>query len=153
MSKSSILIFTELLTSSMWRRTYDTEEKQLLAYEAALKIWDTVIDDGNLLFYHSRKQLIYKMMAYLYAKRGDRDKTLNCLTKSMLHAKAGDSCAEEKTNYTGTFIDKAIYDPSHTAKNFTDNNVQALQKDLMNCLFFDFLKVDPVYENLCKGIV
>ena len=59
---------------------------------------------------------------------------------------------KKNAKYTGTFIDKAVYEPSHTTKNYTDTCVQALQRDLSDSRFYDFLNGDSVYDDLCKMI-
>ncbi len=83
---SNILIFMEYVTCSIFNDPYPTTEDHILARESTIKLWNTLVYDGNFLFYSNNMPKLHMSTARQYATLGKRDKTLEHLkmAKNML---------------------------------------------------------------------
>jgi len=114
----------------------------LAALEAALKLWETLIPDGNYLFYHCRIAYIYSCIACKYAERKLKKETLDAMEKSLEHARASDTLPKREQHFTSSFVSAASSDPSKTSKNYTETETQLVLRRTKNGGEFDFLRED-----------
>lgn len=116
-----------------------TPEEEILACETAMKLWETLIYDGNFLFYHGRLAAIAFCLAENCAKLGRRDETLAALKKALAHGKAYDALPVGSQNYTSAFVCAASSTVDFPEDN-TEWNRNFLKKDC-----FDFIRDDPEF--------
>lgn len=114
-------------------------EEAVFCYETAVRLWETLIYDGNFLFYHGRLAPYCFYLAKNYALLGRRDETLAALRKAMQHAKAYDSLPIGEQQYTSLFVREA-----GSANPFPNDNTEWNRNFLaQDC--FDFLRGDPEF--------
>lgn len=130
------LQFMDLLCCNL---TYSHDGDPILALETVLKLWHTLIYDGNFLFYHVRLRDVHQMLARLYMKADDREAALSHLEAAMEHAKKSEARTGEQ-NYTAAFVAKAVDDASCSTKNYTDTDTQLVRGHME----------DPVYDPIRK---
>ena len=119
------------------------KDGSLKALETAINLWETLIDDGNYLFYHSRLSYIYSCISSKYAEKHIKEKTLDTLEKALIHAREYDSLPMEKQHYTSSFVSAAYYDHSKTTKNYTETDTQLVLGRVEFDNAFDFIRDDP----------
>lgn len=115
----------------------------LAALEAALKLWETLIPDGNYLFYHCRIAYIYSCIACKYAERILKKETLDAMEKALEQARTSDTLPKRRQHYTSSFVSAASSDPSKTSKNYTETETQLVLRRMEFGGEFDFLREDP----------
>lgn len=140
------LDFIDLLSGNIVYREYDTDEDKIFACETALKIWNALFYDGNFLFYHCRIAFIHSCLARCYAKKQNKDKTIENLKQAYYHAKKYDEIPE-KTNYTSIFFSSVEGGSSGTAKNYTETDTE-LFLNTLNEKCYDFIREDNEFKEL-----
>ena len=143
------LFYLSQLTASL---VYDTDvspEEYLAALACALKLWQTVVYDGNYLFYHCRISDIYFYTAKTYAVMKNRKETLNAIEKMLFHAQLYDTLPEKEVHYTSSFIRESTFDAKKTSKNVTDSQTCSALKLLLQ-KEFDFIRNDEEYISLTE---
>ncbi len=128
-----------------------TPEERIFALETALKLWSTLIYDGNYLFFHCRISSIYHNLAIRHAELGHRDETLENLRLAKFHADAFDNLEPEEKNYTSIFVNRATSDASKSTKNYTETNAGLIRRDLENDSRYDFLREDEEFIEFMKS--
>ena len=139
------LTYLELLTSSLVYK-----DGSLPALEAALKLWETLICDGNYLFCHCRIAYIWSRIAVIHAGQGRKSETLGALEKAFEHAHASDTIPKIEQHYTSPFVSAATYDPSKTSKNYTCTETQLVLGWIRENGKYDFIRDDPDFKALIK---
>lgn len=143
---TAILTFLDFATGYM--TCYDEDrsiEEQISANEMALKVWQTVIADGNYLFYHSRIGNHHDGLARLYAKLGNRDEALHHIRLALEHAKAYDAIPEGEHAYT-SLPTRAASCNKGEERSLTERALRDFRPD--PC--FDFLRDDPEFIALME---
>ena len=140
------LNFVDLLSGNIVYREYDTEEDKIFAYETVLNIWNALFYDGNFLFYHCRLAFIHSRLARCYAKKQNKDKTIENLKQAYYHARKYDEIPE-KTNYTSIFFSSVEFVSSETTKNYTETNTE-LFLNTLNEKCYDFIRDDEEFKAL-----
>ncbi|MBE6652257.1 MAG: helix-turn-helix transcriptional regulator [Ruminococcaceae bacterium] len=124
-----------------------TPEESTFALETAVKLWDTLIYDGNFLFYHSRVGHYCVLLAKKYAELGHDETAMTWLEKAYDHVKAFDeSPAECKMHYTSIFVCAAT-----CSRHPLDGCMEDLKRDMSDSCF-DVLRKNPRFQELAKII-
>ena len=75
------LHYLDCITMNMYLMRDMPPEYVLMANLSAIKLWETLIPDGNFLFYHCRLRQMYENIAACYAKQQNADETVKALEK------------------------------------------------------------------------
>ena len=122
-----------------------TPEDKIFALETAVKLWETLIYDGNLLFYHCRVGLYCVRLAKNYAALGHCEEALTWLEKAYHHVKSFDEIpAERDLHYTSVFVSRAT-----AGRHPLDGCMEDLKRD-MGDPAFDSLRETPRFQELVK---
>lgn len=127
------------ITSMAWKLP---PEEAMFCYETAIKLWETLIYDGNFLFYHGRMAPYCFYLAKNYAILGKRDETIAALKKAVTHSNAYDAIPIGEQNYTSLFVNAA-----GSVKPFPEDNTEWIRNFLTNDCF-DFIRDDPEFTAL-----
>ena len=145
----NILNLLDYVTQRIYYEKYDDPAEKIDACKTALKLWETVIYDGNYIFFHCRLQKIYELMARSYAELNNADESISALEKALYHAKEFDSIPSGELPYTSKYVKYAIEDISFNNKNYIETNVEIVRK-FMKSKRFDFICEDPRFIALTK---
>ncbi len=143
------LHYLDCITMNMYLMRDMPHEYVQIANLSAIKLWETLIPDGNFLFYHCRLRQMYENLAACYAKQYNADETIKALEKALLHAHAFDSIPEGDHKYTSPFVCGTEYSTSGFSKNYTDSDV-VLVKKFMQGKKFDFIRNDERFLALMQ---
>ena len=143
----NILTFMDMLTRNIAPPWYAPPEEGIEGNKRAIALWETLIEDGNYLFYHCRLAGFYRGLAYQYAKLQDRENVLASLRSAMYHAKCYDERPEGEQHYTARFVCQATSNRAKTTKNFTQTEVELVVRDMQNGIY-DFLRDDKDFAAL-----
>ena len=141
---SNILNYMDLLTMNLYYGKHESEEEKIEACTAALKMWQTLIYDGNYQFFHCRIQKIYIALALSYGKLQKRSETIEALKNALYHAKCYDTLPEGEQHYTSIFVKAATSDASGSTKNYTFTNTDDVMRFKKNKVF-DFIREDAEF--------
>ncbi len=125
----------------------DSGENIIAACHSALAIWNTLIPDGNFLFYHYRISRIYKLLARHYACLRNRDEVITSLKMALKHAQLSDEQPAGEQYYTSIFLRDITSNAGKTSKNYSDTDVQYVLW-FMEEEIFDFVRDDPEFTAL-----
>jgi len=114
--------------------------ERILHAEAAIKLFETIFYDGNLLFYHCRVSLLYRYLATWYMQK-DIDKAMKCLLQSEKHAIAHDTIPDGDIHYTTVFLNKEIHNNARTSKSHINTEKDWLREYIKHEVF------TPLYEH------
>ena len=145
----NILSFTEHICMSLYLVPSISDEERIRNCHAALALWNTLIPDGNFLFYHCRIASIYKYLAYSYAKMQKYNETLDALELAAYHSKASDNLPCGEQYFTSPFVLGASSDRAQSTKNYTETEYELFLKGLQNSCY-DFVRKDRRFQTLCK---
>lgn len=148
---TNILNYMDLLTMDLYYGKYESEEEQIEACHAALKLWQTLIYDGNYQFFHCRIQTIYITLALSYGKLQKCTETIEAFKNALYHAKCYDTLPEVEQHYTGAFVKAATSNTSGHTKNYTFTNVEDVKR-FTKSKTFDFLREDEDFIKLSQFI-
>lgn len=143
------LTFMDILTRYIVQPWYAPPEEGIEGNKRAIALWETLIEDGNYLFYHCRLAAFYRGLAYQYAKLQDRENVLSSLRSALYHAKRYDEQPEGEQHYTAKFVCQATSNRAKTSKNFTSTEVRLVLSDMQN-IIYDFLRDDPDFAALAE---
>ena len=124
-------------------------EYVLMANYSAIKLWETLIPDGNFLFYHCRLRQMYENIAACYAKQQNTDETVKALEKALFHAHAFDSIPEGESKYTSPFVCGTEYSTSGFSKNYAESDTELVKK-FMRGKKFDFVRENKRFVELMQ---
>lgn len=141
------LNYLDLLTMNLYYGRYDTEEEEIEACNAALKLWQTLIYDGNYQFFHCRIQKIYLSLAMAYGSLKKREETIGALKNALYHAMQYDTLPEGEQHYTSAFVNAATSNVSGHSKNYTYTNTEDVLR-FTKSKIFDFLREDEEFIRL-----
>lgn len=143
------LHYLDCITMNMYLMRDMPPEYVLMANYSAIKLWETLIPDGNFLFYHCRLRQMYENIAACYAKQQNADETVKALEKALFHAHAFDSIPEGESKYTSPFVCGTEYSTSGFSKNYAESDVELVKK-FMRGKKFDFVRDDERFVELTK---
>ncbi len=148
--QSNILTFMDNLCMNLYYGKYPTTQEKIKACHMAISLWETLIYDGNYLFYHCRLEAIYMVLAFKYAELCDKENTLWALEKALHHAECFDNRPFEKQHFTSIFVNQVTSGASGTFKNyaFTDKEDVRIK---MKAKCFDFVRDDKTFKALQKN--
>jgi hypothetical protein len=122
-----------------------THEESIFALETAVKLWETLVYDGNLLFYHSRVGYYCTQLAKHHAALGHSEDALTWLEKAYHHVKAFDEMPAEKSiSYTSVFACEAT-----AVRHPLDGCMEDLKRDIGD-ICFDFVRDTPAFFALIE---
>ena len=107
-----------------------THAERLYAYEIAIGLWNTIIPDGNFLWYHVKLERFHEGAAEHAAGLFDREKTLYHLREARRHAEIYDSLPEERMNFTSPFVRRASIAKATGTTNMPGTEVELFRKSV-----------------------
>ena len=121
------------------------------ALDAAESIVQALFPDGNLLWSHCVVSDINATRAMSAAINGNREKSLDYLSKAANHAKAYDALFDgEKHSYTSPLFSLCTIEYAPLDPHFTNQKHEVLEK--MNKPVFDFLRDDTDFQAITDSI-
>ncbi|MBE6622199.1 MAG: helix-turn-helix transcriptional regulator [Ruminococcaceae bacterium] len=134
------LTFMDFLTGNLICGPQRSPEDTIFAMKSAKTLWETLIYDGNFLFFHSRMGLICSILAQNYAKLENREETIHYLQEAYGHVKAFDEMPTERdVSFTSVFVCEAT-----SARHPMDSCMESFLADLRKPCF-DFLREDEAF--------
>ena len=141
----STLMFLDCISQNIrTHQSWETPQARITAYETVVRLWNTLIPDGNFLFYHCRLAEIHTVIANNYAILGNRDQTLTNLSAALHHANAYENQEPGEVHYTVPWLSSAYADCTRTSKSAPITQTEQLKKELPNPCY-DFLRNDPEF--------
>ena len=129
----------------------NTPEEKIFSLETALKLWSTLIYDGNFLFFHCRIASLYQRLAVQHAELGHRDEVLENLNLAKFHADAADNLAEGERNFTSVFVSSATFNKCNSSKNYSETETQLLHNNIEQNKQYNFLREDEEFIEFMKS--
>ncbi len=151
MLHQSTLMFLDCASQNIRTQEWKTPEERIEAYETVVKLWNTLIPDGNFLFYHCRLAETHTTLANNYAILGDRENVLKNLTAAMYHAKSYENQASGEVQYTVPWLSSAYADSTRTTKSAPITQIEQMQNALANT-WYDFLRDDPDFIAISESL-
>ena len=151
MLHQSTLMFLDCISQNLRTQQWTTTEERIEAYETVVKLWQTLIPDGNFLFYHCRLAETHTTLADNYALLGDRQQTNSHLAQAKHHAVAYESQASGEVHYTVPWLSHAYADRSRSTKSAPITQIQQLQNALASTQY-DFLRDDPEFIAISESL-
>ena len=148
--QENMLTFLESITRNMVRVDLAPEE-QIFFLKGALKLWETVIYDGNYLFYHHTISYLWNWMARAYGELGDRENAVAALEKCLYHARAADAVPKGESHFTSAYVNLAVSDTRASTRNYTGTYEDAVKNGLRENWAFASLRDDPAFHALMEG--
>lgn len=148
-SHTNSLNYMDLLSMNLYDGIYDTIEDKIAGCKAALALWETLIYDGNYLFYHCRIETIWRTLAISYAELQMKNETIDALKHVLYHAKCYDTLPSGEQHYTSTFVREATTNASKHTKTYTETNVERALSFMKNKVF-DFVRNDTEFIEMIK---
>ena len=145
------LIFLDSITQSIALRKCASTEEKIFFLNTALSIWNSVIYDGNFLFFHCRIAQIYRFLSLSYANLGKTEEAISALEKAKYHSIKSDTLPDGKQYYTSVFVNKAWHDNAFTSKNFSCTELDILKSELKNHIY-DPLRSTEEFKAFEKSI-
>ena len=118
-----------------------TLDEKIMYWEAALKLYETILYDGNALYYHTWIESVCFYLAVFYLKKEDTGKAMEYLLATEKHAAANDAITEEPTYYTSIFVNKTAHSTANTLKSSTETLCSQFLKRLNEKQF------EPLFYN------
>lgn len=128
-----------------------SNDEKIFAFETAIKIYEAIYHDGNLLFYHTRLAQFYRELAE-YCTHKNPDAAMAHLLSAEKHAVASDKAKEKPAKYTSVFLNKTVYNPEETTKNYTETDIKFLLKNL-ELPGFSALSENPEFVRLRERLI
>lgn len=142
----NILTFLHFVTSRIVSEQREDDAEYIRAQEAALRLWETVIPDGNYLFYHNHVSEIHKNLACRYAQAHHREKTVAHLRLALEHAAAYDRLPCGEHRFTSVLV-CAARDHKLEPLCVTEHLKHEIEADNR----FDFIRDDPGFVALMES--
>lgn len=143
------LNYMDMLTMNLFYYGNTNPEEKIEWCNTALKLWETLIYDGNYLFFHCRIEKIYKSLAMAWAELKNEEETVKALKMVLYHAERADGLPIGELRYTSKFVSHATEDPSTFGKNYTDSDTELFYR-FINLRAFDFLCENTDFQSLSK---
>lgn len=147
----NILSMFDSATHRIRTQSWATPEERIAAYETVVKLWNTMIPDGNFLFYHCRLAETHTSLANNYAMLGDRENALKNLTAALYHANAYENQTPGEVHYTVPWLSSAYADCTKTSKSAPITQIGQLKNALTNT-WYDFLREDAEFIAICDAM-
>ena len=127
-----------------------TARQKIQFIEAANKLYETVMPDGDYLFYNCSLARNYYELAELWAAAGEKGKALESLN-------AATKCAEDYDNlpdrmkHTSLFINRCEFNRKSTIKNYMESECRILYNG-MSGPTFDNMRDMPEFKELYERL-
>ena len=125
-----------------------TADEMAILYNKQLALHELMIEDGNYGFFHTRLQDIHMALAYHYAGKHDKEKTLHHLSAAADHAVAFVTC-EGRGAYTCLLLRGRVTDGFCT--NASANNATQMKGQLSSPVF-DSLRPTPAFAAILEKL-
>ncbi len=139
------LNFMDLLCMNLYYQHGETPEERISACETAAKLWNTLIPDGNFLFFHCRLQRLYQILARSHAELGHKAETVTAIRMALHHADAFDRQPSGEQHYTSPFVCAAAENIEGYTKNYEETNTAVVRR-WMKSSIFDFIREEPEFK-------
>ncbi len=141
---SNNLVYMDFLCGNIVHATAPrTPEESIFALETAVKLWETLVYDGNLLFYHVRVGHYCVQLAKAHAVLGHAEEAVTWLEKACYHVKSFDEMpADCDLPYTSVFVNGAT-----GGRHPLDSCTEDLKRDMEDACF-DFLRDYPAFASI-----
>lgn len=135
-------VYMDFLCGNMIHATEPrTHEDSIFALETAVKLWETLIYDGNLLFYHVRVGHYCVQLAKHHAALGHGEEAVAWLEKAYHHVKSFDEIpADCDVHYTSVFVCEAT-----SLRHPLDGCMENLKRDMGDACF-DGIRETPAFR-------
>lgn len=147
----STLMFLDCISQNIRTQEWKNPNERIEAYETVVKLWNTLIPDGNFLFYHCRLAETHTTLAGNYAILGDREHTLSHLVQAYHHAVAYESQESGEVHYTVPWLTSAYADRARSTKSAPVTQTEQL-KHALNHDCYDFLRRDPDFTAIVDAL-
>ncbi len=145
----NILNHMDMLTMKLYYGEFKSAEDKIEWSNLALNLWQTLIYDGNYLFFHCRIKKIYQSLAIAWAELKNKEETLKALQGVLYHSVCLDNMSEGEQRYTSKYVSFATENPALWGKNYTVSDKEHAIL-FMQWKDFDFLKNDPEYLSMIE---
>lgn len=124
-----------------------SHEDMIFVLETAVKLWETLVYDGNLLFYHCRVGRYCVLLAKHHAALGHGEEALSWLEKAYYHVSAFDGMPPEvDIPYTSLFVREAT-----ASRHPLDGCMEDLKRD-MGAPCFDGIRQTSAFQALFEKL-
>ena len=147
----NILSMFDYASHRIRTQTWETPEERIEADETVVKLWNTLIPDGNFLFYHCRLSEAHTTLANNYAILGNREKALANLTAAMHHAISYESQEPGEVHYTAPWLSHAYADCAKSSKSAPITQTEQIKNALTHTRY-DFLRDDPDFIAIVQAL-
>ena len=147
----NILSMFDYASHRIRTQPWATPEERIEAFETVVKLWNTLIPDGNFLFYHCRLAETHTSLANNYAILGNREKVLENLSAALHHATAYESQQPGEVYYTVPWLSHAYADCAKSSKSAPITQTEQLKNALSN-QWYDFLRDDPDFIAIADAL-
>ena len=133
---------------SLARAKKDDDEYCIHAFSAMITLYETVFEDGDFGFCHTRMKDLHRWLAHRYAKTQNAAETLRCIKSARHHAHEWDTAVTH--TLTAPLVNTVVFDI--TQYSTTDPDARSSDKtDWLNADVYDFLRDTPEFKALCEG--
>ena len=147
----NILSMMDCTAQRIRTQPWKTPEERIAAFETVVRLWNTLIPDGNFLFYHCRLAETHTTLANNYAILGNRKMALANLTAAMHHAISYESQEPGEVHYTVPWLSGAYANLSTNTKTLPITEIEQLKNALSNP-WYDFLRDDPNFIAIVQAL-
>lgn len=132
--------------SNMTLKSCSTDDERLAALEFAVSLFKLLFPDGRFGFYANDLSIFHKWIAFVHAKRKDKEKTLAALAESVRYAVMASEITDSYA-YTAPMVNRVVYNPKSSSKNYKGNACD-IRLDEFALNFFDFIRGDERFKEL-----
>lgn len=131
---------------NMTNKGCSTDEERLNALDFGISLLKLLFSDSRFGFYATDMSDLYEWKANIYAKKNDKEKTLEALTQSVRYAIEASELTE-KYAYTAPMVNRVVFDPTKSVKNYKGNTCDLRIEDFSR-KSYDFLRGEPEFAAL-----
>ena len=147
----NILSLFDYASHRIRTQSWATPEERIEACETVVKLWNTLIPDGNFLFYHCRLAETHTTLANNYAILGSREKAIENLSAALHHATAYESQEMGEVYYTVPWLSHAYADCAKSSKSAPITQTDQF-KNALSHQWYDFLRDDPDFIAIVQAL-
>ena len=132
--------------SNMTLKSCSTDDERLAALEFAVSLFRLLFSDGRSGFCANDLSAFHEWIAFVHAKREDKEKTLAALAESVRYAVEASKVTYGYA-YTAPMVNRLVFDPRSGSKNYKGNACDLLLDDFTT-KSFDFIRDDKRFREL-----
>jgi len=141
------LLFMDSIHHNIHCSVYENVQERIFANETMVKLWNTLIYDGNFLFYSCRLARLHRELASDYAELKNKDKVMENLLLAKKYALQEFNQPLGVQYYTSIFVNKAFSDKSTSTKNYTETSIDIYKNEIKDKCY-DFIREDADFKEL-----